>query len=82
MVSMSYIGTITAKGIVTLFPEADFPTGTRVEVTPLMPPVQEQGVPGQSPTLLEMFADFVGVCDGPSDLAANHDHYARGVPRR
>lgn len=79
---MSYIGTITGKGIVALPPEADLPAGTRVEVTPLDQPSPANGAPESGPTLFEMFQGFVGVCEGPADLAQNHDHYAHGTPKR
>ncbi|MBE0540856.1 MAG: hypothetical protein IH623_05675 [Verrucomicrobia bacterium] len=78
---MSYIGTITARGIVTLPPEADLPAGTRVAVTPLDEASPTEGTPEANPTLFEMFRGFVGVCEGPADLAQNHDHYAHGTPK-
>ncbi len=37
----------------------------------------------QNPTLAERLAQFVGVAGGlPKDLAANHDHYLHGTPKR
>lgn len=52
------------------------PDGTRVEIT----------LPGNSvaqPTLYERMKEFVGcIKGGPADLAAEHDHYAHGAPRR
>jgi hypothetical protein len=38
---------------------------------------------GDGITLYDSLRDFVGVIkDGPSDLAAEHDHYAHGTPKR
>jgi hypothetical protein len=34
------------------------------------------------PALGERLASFVGILDGPSDLAANHDHYLYGAPKQ
>jgi hypothetical protein len=79
---MTYIGTVSKKGTVTLPPDANLPEGTKVEVTPLPTSIAKEGATDKDPTLFEMFKDFVGVCEGPSDLARNHDHYAHGAPKR
>jgi hypothetical protein len=35
-----------------------------------------------SRTLIDRLGTFVASFDGPSDLAAQHDHYAHGRPKR
>ncbi len=38
--------------------------------------------PAPSQTFAERYARFIGILkDGPSDLAANHDHYLYGTPK-
>ncbi len=60
-------------------PGLHLPDGTRVNVEPL-PPGKSTG-PRQS--FAERYAEFIGIWqDGPTDLAANHDHYALGTPSR
>jgi hypothetical protein len=55
------------------------PDGTKVEVIlPGEAVTKEDGA-----TLYERMKDFVGCLkDGPADLAAEHDHYAHGTPKR
>ena len=55
------------------------PDGTKVEVIlPGETVAKEEGA-----TLYERMKDFVGCLkDGPADLAAEHDHYAHGAPKR
>ncbi len=51
------------------------PDGTQVRVEPVTQPA--------SKPLSERYAKFIGaVTDAPSDLAANHDHYLYGTPKR
>jgi hypothetical protein len=71
---MTCIGTV-AKGKVLLPPEAAFPDGTQVEVTPL---VTAQERADFTDGLLQIAAK---VRDLPADLAANHDHYLHGHPK-
>lgn len=79
---MTYIGTVSKKGTVTLPPDANLPEGTKVAVTPLPDSGVQEHATDRNSTLFEIFKDFVGVCEGPSDLAHNHDHYAHGAPKR
>jgi antitoxin (DNA-binding transcriptional repressor) of toxin-antitoxin stability system len=65
---------------------AHIPDGTQVEITvsetpiALIPPA-ESGE--ELPTIYERLKEFVGVIkDGPTDMAAEHDHYAHGAPKR
>lgn len=54
--------------------------GTRVRVEPLLDPASPTG---DSPSLLERLGGVVGAIDDlPTDLAAQHDHYLYGTPKR
>ena len=54
--------------------------GTRVRVEALPPEVAEGA---ESPSLLVRLGDVVGAIDDlPSDLAAQHDQYLYGKPKR
>ena len=72
---MSYTG-IVEDGKVVLPPEAKIPSGTRVRIEPIVDDT-ENGL-----TFAERFKDFIGIIDGPSDLARNHDHYIHGTPKK
>jgi hypothetical protein len=72
---MTCIGTVS-NGKVLLPPEAAFPDGTRVEVTPV-PTAQERAEFTQG--LLRIAAKVRNL---PGDLAANHDHYLHGHPKQ
>jgi hypothetical protein len=63
------------KGAVMLPPDIQLPDGTEVELR--IP--ETSSPPG---TLADSFHDFIGLVDGPPDLARNHDHYAHGAPRK
>ncbi len=55
------------------------PDGTKVEI--FLP--GEAASPEDGVTLYERMKDFIGcIKDGPEDLAAEHDHYAHGAPKR
>jgi len=72
---MTCVGTVT-NGKVVLPPEADFPDGTQVEVTPVV-------TAHQTADFTEGLLQIAGkVRDLPSDLAANHDHYLHGHPKK
>lgn len=67
------------------------PDGTQVEITvprTAAGPESERNAPagGEEPTIMERYAwlnEFVGcIKDGPTDMAAEHDHYAHGTPKR
>jgi hypothetical protein len=38
--------------------------------------------PDSSPSHLEMFSEFIGMVNGPADLARNHTHYAHGGKKK
>ena len=73
---MSFIGTVTEEGVVTLPPEAKLPPGTQVRVMPISSAADDRSI-GQK--LLELAGSVKGM---PSDLAVNHDHYLHGTPKR
>jgi hypothetical protein len=76
---MVYRGRVK-NGVVILDQSADLPEGTEVRVEPFTP-AREVSVEG--PTLAEQFADVIGtVPELPSDMAAQHDHYLHGAPKR
>jgi len=60
-------------------PGVHVPDGTLVEVSvPAQDTVSRDGT-----TLYDCMKDFIGcIKDGPEDLAAEHDHYAHGTPKR
>ncbi len=71
---MSYKGKVR-NGVVVLPPEAKLSEGEEVEVTPLgNPPVDDF-----TDTLVRISKKVAGL---PPDLAAQHDHYLYGTPKR
>jgi hypothetical protein len=76
---MVYHGKVQ-DGVVVFDKDAGLPDGTHVRVEPF---VRDDGVAVEGPTLAEQFADVIGtVPDLPSDMAAQHDHYLHGAPKR
>jgi len=68
------------EGTVVFDAPVSLPEGTRVRVEPVSEPTKDQK--GQM-SLLEVLGDIVGAIDGlPGDLAAQHDHYLYGTPKR
>ena len=73
---MSFIGTVAENGTIVLPPEAKLAPGTQVQVQPLGRNEDHRPV-GQK------LAALAGSVKGmPRDLAANHDHYLHGAPKR
>ena len=71
---MAYRGHVKG-GVVVLDPEVQLPEGIEVSVEPILP--------GPRKTLAEQLGDLVGsVPDLPPDMAAQHDHYLHGAPKR
>lgn len=63
------------NGVVILDDSVQLADGTQVRVEP----VEDQ----PRKTLAERFKDIIGVVDDlPSDMAAEHDHYIHGTPKR
>jgi hypothetical protein len=76
---MVYRGKVR-NGVVVLEDGVGLPDGTDVRVEPC---ARDEGVAVEGPTLAEQFADVIGaVPDLPADMAAQHDHYLHGAPRR
>lgn len=71
---MEYQGHV-AGGVIVLDNGANLPEGTVVRIEP----VAEQ----KRKTLYERFENVVGkATDLPEDMAAQHDHYIHGTPKR
>jgi len=71
---MSYRGEVK-NGVVVLEPGAALQEGTQVDVEPVAPLIVA--------TLAERLQAVVGRASGlPVDLAAQHDHYLHGQPKR
>jgi hypothetical protein len=71
---MQYEGQITG-GVVVLDANASLPEGTRVRIVPI--------APEESQTLAERFRNVIGKATSlPEDMAAQHDHYIHGSPKR
>ncbi len=72
---MAIEGTVT-NGMVVLDAPQILPEGARVEI--LLKPTAEQ-----PKTLREILLETAGcMTDLPADLAAQHDHYIHGTPKR
>jgi hypothetical protein len=62
-------------GVVVLDPEVKLPEGIEVRVEPVLPTARR--------TLAEQLGDLIGsVPELPADMAAQHDHYLHGAPKR
>jgi hypothetical protein len=78
---MELNGTVT-NGVVVLDPGAQVPDGTRVGVTILTVPEAGEPVTAASP-LGQRLMQLAGTAnDLPPDMAAQHDHYLHGQPKR
>ncbi len=64
-----------AGGVIVLHDNAELPEGTRVRV--------ELVEPRKQPTLADRFQNVIGKATSlPEDMAAQHDHYIHGSPKR
>jgi hypothetical protein len=74
-----YVGEVR-NGVVVFEGELPpFPEGTKVRVEPF----SAEGQESSTPTLAERLGPVIGSARGlPSDLAAQHDHYLHGLPKR
>ncbi len=69
---MTRTGTIK-NGVVVLDDPSEFPDGTKFEIK----------VASEPNSLAKALLALAGSCDGlPEDLAAQHDHYLHGTPKR
>ncbi len=74
------INAIVENDTIKLPPGVHLPDGTEVSIVAITP---HQTTEGPTRTLAERYAEFIGIWeDGPEDLAAQHDHYASGAPKR
>lgn len=63
------------NGVVVLDENAELPEGTEVQVQPVTSPPRK--------TLAERFQNVIGrATDLPDDMAAQHDHYIHGSPKK
>ena len=67
-------------GVVVFEMGAGLPEGTEVRIEPV---ARAENLPAEGRTLAERFADVIGtVPELPPDMAAQHDHYLHGAPKR
>ena len=77
---MSYKGTV-AGGVIVLDAKAKLPDGTKVEVRPVWQPARTS-VRSRRELLARIDAIAAAMPPLPADLAAEHDHYIHGTPKR
>jgi hypothetical protein len=82
---MTYSGTVQG-GVVVLSEGVSLPEGTKVTVSVSSPAPKDGEAPegtsiGQKMAELARWAESQP-CDLPEDLAANHDYYLHGLPKR
>jgi hypothetical protein len=71
------------NGTVILPPGADLPEGSRVEVRPLAAQEDQTALAGAVADLTDELVRLSAQTRGlPTDLAAQHDHYLHGQPKR
>jgi hypothetical protein len=74
---MEYMGTVQ-NGVIVVESPQPLPDGTRVKIV-----VEAPEEPAKKPTLRERLLRHAGtVSDLPPDMAAQHDHYIHGTPKR
>ena len=79
---MVYRGHIE-KGVVVLDDAADLPDGLAVKVEPVGKVEEERVLDEDGLTLGQKLMKHAGKAVGlPPDLAANHDHYLYGTPKK
>jgi hypothetical protein len=67
------ITAVVENDTIKLPPGVHLPDGTRVRVEP------EHSTERNT---LAWLREFAGTIEGPTDLAAEHDHYAHGAPKK
>ena len=72
---MSFTGTVE-NGVVKLPADAALPNGTKVRVEPIVRPVAKNQLTQRLVAIASQARNL------PSDLAAEHDHYIHGTPKR
>ena len=79
---MTIAGTVQ-NGVVILEGAPTIPDGTRVEVViPAPPPPDVAPVQKGEPTIRSLLKFAGRANDLPADIAAQHDHYLHGAPKR
>ena len=76
------LGTVE-NGVVKLPADAGLADGITVRVEAVVqatPPAGED--PGAGLSFYERYKEFIGMAEGPGDMAINHDHYLYGTPKR
>ena len=67
------ISATVENNMIKLPPGVHLPDGTRVVIEPEEPSKAND---------LAWMREFAGTVQGPEDMAAEHDHYAHGTPKR
>ena len=79
---MTFIGKVS-NGTVVLPPDAHLPDGAEVEVRPVETAEGKAALAGAVADLTDELVRLAQQTrDLPSDLAAQHDHYLHGQPKR
>ena len=79
---MTYRGHVR-NGKVVLDEPAGLPEGAEVRIElPDDTPEGKTETANGSKSFAERYRKFIGVCEGPPDLAKNHDHYIHGTPKK
>ena len=79
---MTIRGRIRNRSVVLDEPAA-LPDGTLVEVSTVDAVTADPAAQPPGPTLYDRYKRFIGAAPGlPPDLAAEHDHYIHGTPKR
>ena len=72
---MSFTGTVE-NGVIRMPADAGFPNGTKVRVEPIDRPAAKNQLTRRLVSIASKARNL------PSDLAAEHDHYTHGTPKR
>jgi hypothetical protein len=71
---------VVENGTIKIPAEVNLADGTTVIVEAQ---TSASAIAAETGTFVERYADLIGIWeDGPADLAAQHDHYASGAPKR
>jgi hypothetical protein len=75
----TYVGAVRGGVVVFEGEPPPLPEGTKVRIEPVEVETEES----KTPTLAERLKPVIGTAQGlPSDMAAQHDHYLHGLPKR
>ena len=70
---------VVQNGVIVPDDATALPEGTRVRITPSPAEAPKVETPK---SFGERYAEFCGAIEAPEDLAAQHDHYRLGTPKR